>query len=438
MNSVRKPSRQRSSTLCGLLAFSAFLLIPAAATAGPLPPQTKFRLTVVQWKPDSGEYAKWNAISGDYVISADGAVSLPLIGSIATAGLDDAALAKKIQTQLKEKVGLIAQPDASIEILEYPPIYIIGSVATPGAYPFQPGISVLQALAIGGGLYRANAEKGAEDQVSLLGDLKNARDDILRMLGRLARLQAERLGAKEITFPAELTGSSEETLKNEIVAQEKLIFAARANALERQLSALSELKSLFSAEIDTLDQKTASLDTGLKSLQKELSNVESLVKRGIVPSTRQSELERGVSAVQADRLDLVMSEMRARQNISQATRDGLNLHDQRETEVASELQTAEADLERLRTRREVLERLLSVASINEEALREDAAGPETLYSIVRRTADGYAETQATESTALLPGDVVKVAVRRPSGSKGASGASLAERSEPGKAADGPI
>lgn len=408
----RKRKRVMAAVLAALtLAFA----VPASAVE--LAPQTKFRLTVVQWIPAKGEYMKWDAISGDFVVSDAGTVSLPLVGSIDVSGREGAALAAEVGKRLKDKLGLLTLPDASVEVVEYPPVYVVGSVMTPGSFAFRPGLTVLQALALGGGAYRAGINKGSQDQISLVGELKGVRDDILRGVGRLARLEAEKSGAKsakDIQFPAELTTSSDKKLSAEIVDQEKLIFTTRADGLARQLATLTDLRDLFAAEIDVLQQKADTLDKSLQSMQKELSAVETLVNRGVATVSRRSDLERAVAAMQSDRLDQATATMRARQNMNEAVRNALSLRDERQTSIASDLQETESNLERMRSRREVVERLIVATSVNEDALRAEADAPVLRFSIVRRTKDRYDEIAASESTPLQPGDVLKVDAARPS------------------------
>ena len=49
---------------------------------------------------------------------------------------------------------LAAAPDATIEVVEYRPFYLLGQVEEPGPYQYQPGMTVLRAISIGGGIAR--------------------------------------------------------------------------------------------------------------------------------------------------------------------------------------------------------------------------------------------------------------------------------------------
>ena len=124
---------------------------PAFSDAPPLAPQTKLRLSVVQWAPAKGTFEQWPALGGEYVVSQTGTISLPVIGTLPVGSLDNAGLAAEVAKLLQVKIGLVNKPDVTVEVVEYPPIYVVGDVTKPGEYPFRSQMTVLQALALSGG-----------------------------------------------------------------------------------------------------------------------------------------------------------------------------------------------------------------------------------------------------------------------------------------------
>lgn len=333
--------------------------------------------------------------------------------------MDNVELAAKISDQLKDKTGLISAPNTTIEILEYPPIYIVGSVTTPGEYKFRPGMTVLQALALSGGRYRAATQDGDKGQIGMLGDLQSFREDILRTLARISRLEAESSSAKDISFPADLTSRAGDPTVAEVMAQERIVFNARRNELSRQLESLDELRKLFTSEIDILEKKTETLDSRIKLVSDELAGVRSLVERGIATVSRRSELELAVSNLQSNRLDEITAAMRARQNLSEATRNALSLKDKHQTSVSVELQEAQANLERLKIKEDVVKKVLVVSGTSpiSESKRENTVEPNLTFTIVRQSEGKAEEISASEQTPLKPNDVVKVALSEPAGKR---------------------
>ena len=54
-------------------------------------------------------------------------------------------------------------PSVSVEIAEYRPISVLGEVNRPGQYPYQPGLTMLGAVALAGGFtYRAVTSYGTD------------------------------------------------------------------------------------------------------------------------------------------------------------------------------------------------------------------------------------------------------------------------------------
>src|SRR6478735_7783872 len=91
------------------LGVSTFLAGATRADTG-LAPQTKLRITVVQWMPTKGTFEPWGALGGDVVVSPGGTVSLPVIGVVPVGSMDTAALSAKIADTLQKKMGLVDKP----------------------------------------------------------------------------------------------------------------------------------------------------------------------------------------------------------------------------------------------------------------------------------------------------------------------------------------
>ena len=384
------------------------LASPAHADEARLLPQTRIKLSVLQWDPAKGEYEDWQALGGEFVVSQAGTVQLPVLGAVPVGKLDGAGLAAEVAGRLQARLGLIARPDTTVEIVDYPPIYVVGDVTKPGEYRFRAGITVLQALAVSGGPLRALGASSS-DQIRLAGELKDAGNLILRSRVRIARLQAELDGAAEPDFRTVQAGDGVPKAVADIVARERVIFSARSNELSRQSKALADLRDLLNAEINVLQEKIKAADMAIQNAQKELNSVTVLVDKGIAVASRKSDLERLLASLQVDRLDQVTAIMRARQNITQATRDLDGLQDRQRTEVAAELQQEQAALEQALLKQSTTQKLL-LDLLSSAAPSGDA---DMLFSVVRSEAGKENVFAATEATALEPGDVVKVELDRP-------------------------
>jgi polysaccharide export outer membrane protein len=416
------PGLSKVAGLGAALAWTSVAAITLAtnhARADDLVSQTKLRLTVLHWLPMEGEFRRWDALSGELQVSADGQLSLPLLGAVSTEGLGADALAGDIADRLQERLGLLERPEVRLEVIEQPPIYVVGAVETPGEYTFRPGLTVLQALALGGGPLRSQDVGAPQERIELLSKLQILNGDIHNVLARLARLDAESSSAEVIAFPDEVTEAAEGP---SITLHEQSLFTARVGALQRQQTALEELRELYNAEIDVLQVRVTNLDDRISATEDDLERVATLFERGLATTSQRTELEILLGDLRSDRLDHLTAIMRARQFLSQVGRDITGLQDTRRSEIAQGLLTERATLERLRTEQTTTRKLLEEL---DRKLMTPGTGSEQavatlVYTVIRGGESGSIEATADELTQLQPGDVVRVAVQssvqsRPSG-----------------------
>lgn len=376
----------------------------------PLAPLTKLRLTVVQFVAATGDYKRWDALGGDLEIAPDGTLAVPTLGAIDVQGLSADQLESEIAGRLQAKLGLLDVPDASVQVLEYPPVYVVGGVSAPGQYPFRPGMLVAQALAIAGGERRIASEAGLSETIRLEAELDGFRSDSLRSTARLARLQSEFARSPEISFPPEMNDADPTTA--EIMEQERRIFVARNNELVRQQAGLTQLAELYDAEIEVLDQKAQAVDAQIEQAQKQVDAITKLVSAGSATVSRLSEVERILADLRSQKLDNVLATMTARQNLNRSQRDLAKLQDEQQSDVASQLQQEQAAQEKLLLNQTATMRMLRQSmDFDEDAVLARTAQTSLSYTILRQQ-DGQPITlDATETTALVPGDLVKVTMQ---------------------------
>jgi polysaccharide export outer membrane protein len=84
-------------------------------------------------------------------VRSDGQVSLPFLGDLAAGGLAPGKLSAVLEQRLKTYVNspVVA---VSVEQAAAPPVSILGEVARSGKYPYEPGMRLLDVLALAGGL----------------------------------------------------------------------------------------------------------------------------------------------------------------------------------------------------------------------------------------------------------------------------------------------
>jgi len=94
-------------------------------------------------------------LTNTFTVGDDGSIAFPLVGTVQAEGLSSKGLASEISSELIHK-NLMPNPSVSVEIAQYRPISVLGEVNHPGQYPYQPGLTMLGAVALAGGFtYRA-------------------------------------------------------------------------------------------------------------------------------------------------------------------------------------------------------------------------------------------------------------------------------------------
>ncbi len=82
-------------------------------------------------------------------LGASGDVRYPFLGEIHVIGMTLPGLERKIAGDLSN--GYLVNPQVRVTIEEYRPFYVNGEVNNPGAYPYQPELTVRKAISLAGG-----------------------------------------------------------------------------------------------------------------------------------------------------------------------------------------------------------------------------------------------------------------------------------------------
>jgi protein involved in polysaccharide export with SLBB domain len=88
-------------------------------------------------------------LTGEYQVDGNGAIRLPLIGTLRASGYTAAGLEAEIRNALSP--GYIKNPRINVEITIYRPIYVVGAVTKPGQYTYVNDMTLLNAVALAGG-----------------------------------------------------------------------------------------------------------------------------------------------------------------------------------------------------------------------------------------------------------------------------------------------
>lgn len=121
-----------------LTATPAAVIVPSDYTIGP-----DDVLTIVFWRNKD--------LSGDVVVRPDGKITLPLINDVQAASLTT----EQLRMELIEQAGrFVEEPNATVVVKQVNSrkVFITGNVQKAGSYPLTSPMTVVQLIALAGGL----------------------------------------------------------------------------------------------------------------------------------------------------------------------------------------------------------------------------------------------------------------------------------------------
>ncbi|UAL45128.1 polysaccharide export protein [Shewanella inventionis] len=101
------------------------------------------------------------ALTLETQITNSGTINYPFLGSLTLVGLTIKEVEQLVYSGLKG--DYFVEPNVFVGMVEYRPFYIHGEVKQPGGYPYQPGMTVNQAVALAGGL----TERASQDKIKI-------------------------------------------------------------------------------------------------------------------------------------------------------------------------------------------------------------------------------------------------------------------------------
>jgi polysaccharide export outer membrane protein len=116
-------------------------------------------------------------LTGEFQVNERGNVAFPLVGEVQAANSTPDEFQQRLTARLRGKY--VKNPRVAIEMTSYRPFNVLGEVKNAGQYPYRPGLTIQDAVALAGGFtYRANtrtvyvrrADAGGEISVSTDGE----------------------------------------------------------------------------------------------------------------------------------------------------------------------------------------------------------------------------------------------------------------------------
>jgi len=166
---------RRAFLACGVNAVCAGILAAckSAAPVGPvnLPPPSD-KSTLGPGDVLTIEIVGEKELPREYQVAADGTIEVPYIHTVKVAGLEAPEIARVIRQRLVEE-KVLTDPSVIVQVKEYHSrrVTLLGQVAKPGTFPFTPGLTLIGAVSLAGGM----TPLARTDRVSLTRTLEDGK-----------------------------------------------------------------------------------------------------------------------------------------------------------------------------------------------------------------------------------------------------------------------
>jgi len=164
------------------------------------------------------------------------------------------------------------------------------------------------------------------------------------LVARQAREEAERDGASEIAFPAELTSRDSDPELAKLIAGQRRLFEIRRNAREGERAQLAERINLLKQEIAGLEAQAAAKLTETDWIRQELEGVTKLWQKNLIQFPRLVSLQRDVAKTEGERAQLVSSIAQAKNKIAEIELQILQIDQDLRAEVGKDLASIRAEI----------------------------------------------------------------------------------------------
>jgi HlyD family secretion protein len=233
---------------------------------------------------------------------------------------------------------------------------LAGAVAVPGNLVVQSNVKAIQ-HPTGGVVAEIKVHNGMRvaagdllvrlDATQTQANLQMVSKQLDELRARIARLMAERDGLDRPQIPSELKARSTEDAVRSLLASEDSLFKARLNARTSQKDLLQGRVAQLSEEISGLEAQVASKAKQLELIAGEMSGVQDLYDKRLVPLTRLTTLQRETARIEGERGQLTSAIAETKSKIGEAQLQIVRLDQDFRTDVVKELgetQGKEAEL----------------------------------------------------------------------------------------------
>lgn len=336
-------------------------------------------------------------LGGEYRIAPDGTVSIPVVGRLSVIGKQ----ISEFESELAGRISEITRQDGYVaaEIAEYKPLYVSGFVNRPGAIPWAPDLTVGQAVAVAGGLWRPPSLMQTAPDTDVRSRQQKTVNDLKWMLASLARLQAERSGAETLETPPELLSLVGEKETARLMAAQTSQLESGKGRVAEQVAALERGKANAEAELSGLREQSKRIVEQLAARQQAAEGIERLQVKGLIPVERGLEQRIKILELEEKSTNIAVSIARIQSLVSGFERDIITAKKSREAEIESDSAKLDKDIAAAK---------IEIASLQQLAAMGAATAGSTQKVVYGLTRGVGRSIHVDADEALRPGDVLEV------------------------------
>jgi polysaccharide biosynthesis/export protein ExoF len=349
-------------------------------------------------------------LTGEYVIDEEGMISLPRLGRfrVDVGGLQD--LQSNLTIAFEKSMG--RQVDINVAIIDRAPVYVVGPVKNPGSYKHVPGMTVLHAVALAGGLdHRMGTTSELIEGAREMERLRKASDDLKRLVARRARLEAERNGVALAKPSEQLVSLAGERGAETLLATEIANMHIEKTKRERQETEIGASVQAARKELEALKRKLSQLNVQQDIRTERLNNLQSLMSKGLTTRNGVIIVRSELSDIEAKREDYRLAVVQGEARLMQAELLMRHMSDDLAANLAQAIAATDVEIAEARQTLASTEMVATIMDESNTRIMNTRASMAPAYEIVHQGRNGPTVEAAQETSPLKPGDVLKISFK---------------------------
>lgn len=340
--------------------------------------------------------------SGEYRVASDGRISIPGLGRIVIAGHTPSEFEELLSDRLS--AALRRDISVSVEVTQYKPFFMTGHVTRPGSLEWQPGLTVLKAISLAGGIARGSS-RGESEAPERAPVIEQTQSQLRFSLAQLARLVAEKEGKATIETTrvferllATLPADGRHVVIDVVMRQNELL-AEQREYVRTRVARLEAERELATEELAAAQGQEAEIRKQLDISKQLMASSDTLKKQGLVPTSKHLSQQREVidSNVRLSESRTIVQ--RARGRVITLGQEIAALKQERRAMLNERIESLEREVSQL-------DATLRDAGVVTTGVSDASQTP--TYTIARKSTAGVQMIQANVFSEVLAGDVIVV------------------------------